>query len=69
MIFAAAHRARLLIDQLTAQLFNTGAAGQTLALQQFDGHFQRLLGGFMLSLQLQAAGDAFVTLFIGLLLL
>jgi hypothetical protein len=37
MLVAAADRARLVILQLRAQLFDTGTARQTLALQQFAG--------------------------------
>lgn len=44
MLDAAAHRARLIVLQLRAQLFHAGAAGQALALQQGLGHAQGLLG-------------------------
>ncbi len=44
MVSAATHRARLIVLQLPAQLFDTGAAGQTLTLQQFAGDAQGLFG-------------------------
>ncbi|MNF72458.1 hypothetical protein D3C84_544380 [compost metagenome] len=44
MVRAAADRAGLIVLQLLAQLFDTGAACQTLTFQQFAGHRQGLFG-------------------------
>ena len=44
MLVAATHRARLVVLQLRAQLFDTGTAGQTLAFEQFAGDVEGLFG-------------------------
>ncbi|MNI12447.1 hypothetical protein D3C73_656290 [compost metagenome] len=44
MLVTAADRARLVVLQLRAQLFDTRTAGQTLALQQFPGDVEGLFG-------------------------
>ncbi|MNF74707.1 hypothetical protein D3C84_567470 [compost metagenome] len=63
MLGAAADRARLIVLQLGAQLFNTGAAGQTLTLQQLAGDAQGLFGDRQFMLGLHAVlGQAFTVL-------
>ena len=54
---AAADRARLVVLQVLAQFFNTGAAGQSLALQQLAGDVQCLLGRLVLFFGLGAEFD------------
>ena len=48
VLVAAADRARLVVLQVLAQFFNTGAAGQSLAFQQLAGEVQCLLGRLVL---------------------
>ena len=44
VLIAATHRARLIVLQLRAQLFDTGTARQTLTFKQFAGDVEGLLG-------------------------
>ena len=60
MLGTAAHRARLVVLQLCAQLLDTGAASQALALKQFSGDLQGLLGEGQFGLGLYpVSGQAF----------
>ncbi len=66
---AAADRAGLVVLQLHAQLLDTGAAGQALALQQLPGDAQGLLGDGQFITNADAFAVELFALLLGALLL